>query len=69
MWCTLDGTYDESWYKGINCHDSSSYYTAWTLIFERVLSLFQNQYETLNYKWNPNVVIYSYGLITVNGGW
>ena len=38
MWGTLDNTYSESWRKTINCHDSPSYYTTWTLNFERILS-------------------------------
>ena len=51
----------EPWHKTINCHDSPSYYTAWTLI-EMLLSLCQNQQEALTYGWNPKMVIYPYRL-------
>ena len=57
MWCPLDRTYGESWR-----HDPPSYYTAWTLNLKRILSLRQNQQETLTYGWNPKLVIYPYGL-------
>ena len=40
--------YGESLRKAINCHDSSSYYTK-ILSLERILSLCQNQQETLTY--------------------
>ena len=62
MWCTLDRAYSESWWKTINCHDSPSYYTAWTLTLEKILSLCQNQQEALTYGWDPKVVIHSQGL-------
>ena len=62
MWCTLDKTYGESWHKVINCHDSPSYYPAWTLNLDRILSLCENQQETLIFGWDPKVVIYPYGL-------
>ena len=62
MWCTLDMTYGESWWKTINFHDSLSYYTTWTLNFERILSLCQNEQEALTYRWDLKVVIYPYGL-------
>ena len=62
MWCTLYRTYGESWRKVINCYDSQSYYTAWTFNLERILSLSQNQHETLTYGWDHKVVIYPYGL-------
>ena len=62
MWWNLDRTYDESWYKAINFHDSPSYHTAWTLYLEKILSQFQNQQKALIYEWDPKVVIYSYGL-------
>ena len=62
MWCTLDKTYGESWRKVINCHDSPSYYIAWTLNLERISSLCQNQQKALTYGWDPKVVIYPYGL-------
>ena len=62
MWCILDRTYDESWYKAINCHDSPSYYIVWTFNLETILSLYQNQHEALTYGWDPKVVIYPYGL-------
>ena len=62
MWCTLDKTYDESWCKTINCHDSPSYYTTWTLNLERMLNLCQNQQKVLIYEWDPKVAIYPYGL-------
>ena len=62
MWCTLDRTYGESWRKAINCHDSPSYYTTWTLNLEKILRLCQYQQEALTYRWDPKVVIYPYGL-------
>ena len=62
MWCTLNKTSSELWCKTINCHDLSSYYTAWTPNFERILNLCQNQQETLTYGRDPKVVIYPYGL-------
>ena len=40
-WCTLNVTYSESWHKVIDCHNSLNYYTAWTLNFEKILSLCQ----------------------------
>ena len=55
-------TYSESWRKTINCHDSPSYYTTWTLKLERILSLCQNQQKTFTFRWDPKVVIYPYGL-------
>ena len=36
-------TYSESGRKAINCHDSPSYYTIWTLNLGRILNLCQNQ--------------------------
>ena len=62
MWCTLDRTYGKSWRKTINYHDSPSYYIAWTLNLERILSMCQNQQEALTYGWDLKVVIYLYGL-------
>ena len=62
MWCILDKTYGEWGCKIINCHDSPSYYTAWTLNLERILSLCQNQQEALTYGWDLKVVVYPYGL-------
>ena len=62
MWCTLDKTYGELWHKSINWHDSPSYYTAWTLNLERILSMYQNQQEVLTYGRDPKVIIYPYGL-------
>ena len=53
MWCILDRTYDELWCNDINYHYSASYYTIWTLNFERILSLCQNQQEDLTYDWDP----------------
>ena len=35
---TMNMTYDESYHKVIDCHDSPNYYTSWTLNFERILS-------------------------------
>ena len=52
----------KSWRKIINCHDSVSYYTTWTLNLERILSLCQNQQKALTYGWDSKVVIYPYGL-------
>ena len=49
-------------HKVINCHDSPSYYIAWILNLEWILSLCQNQLEDLTYGWNLKVVIYPYGL-------
>ena len=48
--------------KAINCHDSPSYYTTWTLNLEKILSLCQNQQKTMTYGWNPKMVIYPYVL-------
>ena len=62
MWCTLDKTYNESWHKAINCHDLPSYYIAWTLNLERILSIHQNQQKALTCEWDTKVVIYPYGL-------
>ena len=62
MWCALDMTYGESWHKTITCYDSLSYYIAWTLNLERILSLCQNQQEALTYGWDLKVVIYPYEL-------
>ena len=62
MWCTLNKTSSELWCKTINCHDLSSYYTAWTPNYERILNLCQNQHETLTYGRYPKIVIYPYGL-------
>ena len=39
-----------------------SYYTAWTLNLEKILSMCQNQKEVLTYRWDPKVVIYPYRL-------
>ena len=50
------------WLKVISCHDSPNCYTIWTLNFERILSLCQNQQETLTYEWDLEVIIYPYGL-------
>ena len=50
------------WRKAINYHDLPSYYTVWTLKLERILSLCQNQQETLTYGWDPKMAIYPYGL-------
>ena len=38
MWCTLDRTYGESWYKAVNFHDSPSSYTAWILNLDSTLT-------------------------------
>ena len=62
MWCILDMTYSKSWCKTIKCHNSLSYYTAWTLNLERILSLGQNQQEVLPYGWDLKMVMYPYGL-------
>ena len=62
IWCTLDRTYDKSWRKAINCHDSPSYDTSWTLNLEKTLNLCQNQQKALTYRWDLKVIIYPYGL-------
>ena len=62
MWCTLDKTHSESWYKTINCHDSPSYYTTWTFNLKRIFNPCQNQHETLIYGWDPKMIIYPYRL-------
>ena len=54
--------HSESWCKVINCHNLSSYYIAWILNLEMILSMCWNQYEVLTYGWNLKVVIYPYGL-------
>ena len=62
-------TYSESWRKVLNCHNSPSYYTAWTLNFERILSLCQNQQKTLTCGWDPKVVNIPMDQIIVDEGW
>ena len=60
--CILDKTYRDSWCKVIDCCDSPMHYIALTFNFERIFSMCQNQHKALTYKWDHNVVIYSYQL-------
>ena len=46
----------------LNSYDSLSYYVAWTPNLKRMLSMFWNQKDVLTNEWDPNMVIYPYGL-------